>query len=283
MSGFEDTIPDDIHTSYVNTINGEEDAPLETVFTQQSTTLVSFFALQLVDIPLCFQKTKSLYSPTASIPKLRFLNMLMRHGKKAKMAKAYALALHTIAQVASSKHRDVFSGSSWRHLYAAFNQVHFTQNVSKHGTPFPSLLPTAFSLLNVDEQPYTADAYYTPEEDWFQNCLLDELEQHLPIFSFFVKKVDKMKRKHSRGKTGKYSISWKYVPKYKRFIATLRWLTRDVRFQKAKTFNLRLLRSLETLLFDRQSHLVFQLRQFVHRFAYQNHKKTLLHTLKSTS
>ena len=250
---------------------------------QQSTTLVSFFALQLIDIPLCFQKTKSLYSATASVPKLRFLNMLMRHGKKAKMAKSYALALHAIALTASIKHRDVSSGLSWRYLYVAFNQVRFTPNVSKLGVPSPSLLPTALSLLSIDERPHTADTYHTPEEDWFQNCLLDELERHLPVFSFFVKKVDKMKRKHSRGKTGKYSISWKYIPKYKRFIATLRWLTRDVRFQKAKTFDLRLLRSLETLLFDRQSHLVFKLRQFVHRFAYQNHKKTLLHTLKSTS
>jgi hypothetical protein len=103
LGGFEETIPDDIHLTYNNTIVDDECDPLETVFEHQYTTLVSFFALQLIDIPLCFRKTKSLYSLTAATPKLRLLNMLMRHGKKAKMASAYALALHSIAATSSTK------------------------------------------------------------------------------------------------------------------------------------------------------------------------------------
>ena len=51
---------------------------------------------------------------------------------------------------------------------------------------------------------------------------IDELEKHIPLFSFYVKKVDKLKRKHSRGKSGKYSIIWKYIPRYKRMLTTLR-------------------------------------------------------------
>ena len=137
--------------------------------------------------------------------------------------------------------------------------------------------------LDLYSQQHEPETYATDEGNWVHNFFYDELENYKPTFSFYVRKVDKMKRKHSRGKTGKYVISWKYVPRYKRILTVLRWLVKDIRFQKPKTFQQRITISLETLLFSKKTHLVYQLRRFVHRFAYQSYKKTLLKTLRSTS
>jgi hypothetical protein len=50
----------------------------------------------------------------------------------------------------------------------------------------------------------------------------EALEEYFPIFSFYVRKVDKGVRKNSRGKSGKYVIIWKYTPPYKRLYVLLR-------------------------------------------------------------
>ena len=108
---------------------------------------------------------------------------------------------------------------------------------------------------------------------------MHELFSYSPVFSFFVNSVNKLKRRHSRGKSGKYEIIWKYVPRYKRLLVVLRWLSKDIQFQKSRTFRHRVERSLETLLFDKSNHLVYQLRQFVHKFVFHRYRKTLLQTL----
>jgi hypothetical protein len=42
------------------------------------------------------------------------------------------------------------------------------------------------------------------------------LKDYLPSFAFKVQKVDKQVQKFSRGKSGKYSLSWSYLPPQKR-------------------------------------------------------------------
>jgi hypothetical protein len=69
--------------------------------------------------------------------------------------------------------------------------------------------------------------------------LTDQLGGYKPTFMFKVQKVDKSTRKHSRGKSGKYVILWKYVPVYKRLYVVLRWLIQDMTFQKARKFELK--------------------------------------------
>jgi hypothetical protein len=132
-------------------------------------------------------------------------------------------------------------------------------------------------------QQYSTPAVESSNHSWAYTAVNDELKRYLPLFSFYIRKVDKLKRKHSRGKSGKYSIVWKYVPQYRRLLTVIRWLTRDVKFQKPKTLFSRILQSIETLLFDRSNHLIFKFRNFVHHFVFQHHKKTLLKHLRSTS
>ena len=49
-----------------------------------------------------------------------------------------------------------------------------------------------------------------------RNVVLTNINKIDPIFSFYVYKVDKAIYKNSRGRSGKYTFIWKYLPPYKR-------------------------------------------------------------------
>ena len=109
----------------------------------------------------------------------------------------------------------------------------------------------------------------------------EELSKYKPVFAFFIKKVDKLKRKHSRGKTGKYTVTWQYVPAHKRLIVVQHWFSKDVRFQKQNTFSKRLYQAIEMLFLNPKSSNLYKFRSFVHKFVFQKYKNTLLKTLAS--
>jgi hypothetical protein len=45
-------------------------------------SIANFFTTNMIDIPRCLKKSYSLYKPIFELPHLKFLNILMRHGKK---------------------------------------------------------------------------------------------------------------------------------------------------------------------------------------------------------
>ena len=268
---------------YIDSIDDDDELALTYVLGQNSLTLLSFFTFQMVDIPHAFKKSKSLYSNSMRTPHLRLTTMLMRRGRKVYTSKLYSSAIHSLAQNFTTYAEDDSSYAEWRLQYNIFS----TCSISLTRTSAPSLVfNRKFPALEVTDkfrQINRSRQVETSTDYWVYGLIQEELLSYLPIFSFYIRKVDKLKRKHSRGKSGKYSIVWKYVPKYKRFITVLRWLVRDIRFQKFRTFGERLLRSLETFVLDPHSHLISKLRSFVHVFVFQHHKKTLLKTLRSVA
>lgn len=259
---------------------GDADTSLENIFLNQSVTLTSFFASQLVDVPTCFKRIKSLYSSTMSTPELRLITMIMRHGRRSYVAKNYSQCLYKLSYLKWERNSWDASAGLWRLYYGAFAQISLS-SILNGPTVYSS--PLALELTDNYSQEFTKDGFLARDDSWFQELLFLELIQYTPVFTFFISKVDKLKRKHSRGKTGRYSIGWKFIPKYKRLLIVLRWLVKDIRFQKSKTLNQRIQKSFENLMFDKSAHLVYQLRNFVHRFVFQNYRKTLLKTLRSSS
>ncbi len=69
-------------------------------------TITSFFASNMVDMPVCFKKSKSLYSKTFELPLLKFTNMLMRAGKRGQTVKHVTLSFtqcfHQIIRLSNS-------------------------------------------------------------------------------------------------------------------------------------------------------------------------------------
>ena len=270
----------DLIFEFNDSLEGDIDIALDSVFVNKSPTLVSFFSAQMIDIPLCFGKSKSLHYLSAANPQTRLINMLTRHGRRLYTAKMYTFSLHQLSTLFKKGLLEDNELTQWRALYTGFVKSRYSiTETSFIGSD--AVIPEP--LVDLYGQEHDQEHYLADGANWVHGLLYEEIAEYKPTFSFYIRKVDKMKRKHSRGKSGKYAISWKYVPQYKRMLTVLRWLVKDVRFQKPKTFQQRINLSLETLLFSKTNHLAYQLRQFVHRFVFQNFKKTLLKTLRSTS
>jgi len=246
-------------------------------FLRQS-TIKSFFNSQLVDVPICFQKSKSLYTPTFEIPLIKMSNMIMRSGLRGQVMKqvtgSFAYFFHNLVSDLTSP-----EACSWHKLHHLLDNVFVTP-----GTRFTGLGSALSGTMPLRADNQLEGLRIKFNHKMSVNYLLFEtLMKSAPIFSFYVRKVDKSIRKNSRGKSGKYTIIWKYIPVYKRLYATLRWLLKELKFQKLKTLETRLVNMLQTFLVDPNSSFVVRLRKFVHGFVFYNYKSTLLKQLKSTS
>jgi hypothetical protein len=244
------------------------------LFLRQS-TITSFFIVNMIDMPICFKKSKSLYSKTFELPLLKFINLIMRKGLREKTLKSTTLSFFNFFNKFFSK--AVINYNKWRSIYTFLLNT-YTTNTSVLNSHF-STKPLDLNSRHV----LTEKGLSFNSSLFFKKNLFDKLGDYIPLFSFYIRKVDKSIRKNSRGKSGKYMIIWKYVPSYKRLYVTMRWFLKDLKFQKLKTFDERLIKTIETFLLTPELSFVCKLRRFTHFFVFQNHKKTLLKTLKSTS
>jgi len=274
---------DDVHSFYLDSLKNDPHLPLTQFFVYKYPTLVSFFVSQMVDIPHSFKRAKSLYSASTLAPQARFTTMLMRHGRRAYISKVYSLAFSHITYRFQSKVSKSEVLRTWKFYYAMFTQLKVLKSTS-HAKPFYySNRSGKASITTTFKQVKSNKFYEVLSGDWVQYSFYRELLEYLPVFGFSVRKVDKLRRRHSRDRSSKHFIIWKYIPKYRRFLMVLRWLVQDVRFRKSKTFQERLTRSLESLFFDKSDNLVYKLRRFAHEYVFQTKKKTLLATLKATT
>lgn len=245
------------------------------LFIRQS-TITSFFALNMIDMPLCFKKSKSLYSTTFELPTLKLSNMLMRDGNREKIFKNLTLSLDKCYfNLLKSQHSDYVK---WSSLYSNLFQLTSTSLLSNSST---SIIREDIQILR--SRTLTDNNVHLQSGQNVVTLLLDKVKDFLPLFSFYIRKVDKSIRKHSRGKSGKYTIIWKYIPTYKRLFVTLRWFLKDLKFQKARTLDARLYKTIETFFLSPDLSFVAKLRRFSHFFVFQNYKKTLMRSLKSVS
>lgn len=183
-------------------MGGDADVSLDTILIQQSSTLASFFATQLIDIPACFDKALYAHSSLADKPKLRVVTMLMRRGKKLKVSKLFALSTLNLSAQRAADANEI----TWRLIFAAFNQLSISNLGQPAGPLNLSCLPPETELLDKYAQVSTRTDQLVSDYDQFSELLFDEILAYLPSFSFFIKRVDKLKHRHSRGKSGKYEI-----------------------------------------------------------------------------
>ena len=87
--------------------------------------------------------------------------------------------------------------------------LHYILNtflIDSRSQPFYVKLPKDLQLPVYKGDQIEAEKYYPNSKVFLKTFFLDTLQPYLPIFSFYIRKVDKSIRKNSRGKSGKYSI-----------------------------------------------------------------------------
>lgn len=106
------------------------------------------------------------------------------------------------------------------------------------------------------------------------------LKDYRPSFSFKVQKVDKQVQKYSRGKSGKYSLTWSYLPPKRRWLVVLQWLKKDFIFQKNSTLHSRVRQGITMLLGSPEETSLAHTRRFVHNFIFKKFRKVLVNLVK---
>lgn len=275
-ASFKDNLPLKNLTK-VNQNTWPNDEVLHTFSFFRSSSVTLFFVNAMVDLPLCFKKSKSLFSKSFEIPLLRLINFITIHGKRGLAWKSFTQSLFIFLKKWISLNLDKEFFYSWNFLYSVTRSYFFNPQSLTNSFFFKSA-----PSLELGNHLFKKKKFYSTK--FYLNLyLLDSLRGFDPIFTFFIKKNDKLKRKHARGKVEKLKLMWKYVPFYKRLYQTIRWLFKDLKFQKFKFLHLRLLDVIETFLLNPELSFLFRIKNFVHSFVFQKFKSTLLKTLKTVA
>ena len=115
----------------------------------------------------------------------------------------------------------------------------------------------------------------------FENHILSLFKQIKPIFSFYIYDVGKMAWKHSRGKTGRFKLIWKYIPQYKRLLRLIQWFNKEFRSLPFKNLNQKIFNLLLIYTFNFKKTLSYKITKFSHNYVYKNFKFSFLKTLRT--
>jgi hypothetical protein len=103
------------------------------------------------------------------------------------------------------------------------------------------------------------------------------------IFSFYIYKVDKHIYKNSRGKSGKFTFIWKYIPSYKRISRIVYWLVKEVKIAPGKTLQQRINLVLTTLFNNPSRTLIWRIKKFSLNYTYYSLRRSLLETFRTSA
>lgn len=235
-----------------------------------------FFRDNLIDVPRCFAKTKSVRRPINQVDLLKFNNYLMRDGKRLKLFGKLSKSIKFIIQEQKTlNHRTFKTPFSWRNIYITFNYM-------LHTGPTHNQIPSFKEEVTTFGHTMLPIGKYI-EDEWNINTLLfKNLYQMLPIFSFYIYKVDKKIYKNTRGKSGKFTFIWKYVSPYKRRMLVMHWLLKELRVKQGRSLEDRLNSLIQTLCISPETTWVWRVRKFSHAYVYRNSRRTLAETYRTS-
>ena len=221
-------------------------ATLQTYFPQQ-TPLISGLHKSKPLVKAKYTLTEDLH--------IKFFKMFIRSGNAERILKTFNLAFSSVLT----------------------HQPRF-KPLDNHKLFFKGLLYSSGTLLAYKYNDLTLNEF-NPKSNT-SNLLKTILKDYLPSFAFKVQKVDKQVQKFSRGKSGKYSLSWSYLPPQKRWFVLLQWLKRDFIFQKNTTIDARFRQGLQTLFTSPHETSLVQTRKFVHSFIFKKFRKVLVNLVR---
>lgn len=242
----------------------------------RKSTFIDFFLTNLVDIPICFKKIKSLRRRNFEFFFLKFTNLLMRKGKREQifsfLLKAFSDFFYSQFEISKFPNWRI----SWFEIFFFFNfniKLKYLNLWSEKSSFNDELLNFNFTL---NENFKEMDSRV-----FFKNFFYSKLTQFSPLFSYFVYNVDKNIRKYTRGKSGKYVFVWKYVAPYKRSYLTYRWFLKELKFDDNRYFHKRLYNLFQTLTYNIKQTFAWKSKNYTYAFIFKNFRKSLMSNLKT--
>lgn len=261
-------------------------------------SFISFFINNLIDVPICFKKSRSLRRKNFELPLLKICSLLMKKGKKEKTIKLFFTIFRTDSLLLIENFPLFSINFFWIQDYLLLINRLFVQN--ENTLLLLRELGTSGDEQNTDlreegdELPVNNEKNLRiddssnvevkqNEELIIKNKILKSLSFVSPVFAYFIYSVDKNIRKFSRGKSGKYRFVWKYVAPYKRPHVVLKWLVKEIKFINEKTFQKRLTEMFLLLKHFPETSFTWKSKNFSHNYVFRNFKKTLMTHLKTIS
>jgi len=242
-----------------------------------SSSFYNFFSVNRVDIPKCFKNTFSVKRSVNEIMFLKFNNYLMRDGGRYKSFKFFVNFLWKFFEdLKTLSVKPYKSYSNWRDIFITLNSLSFSN---------PNYL--TIDLNNDESLTYGHKFTGTSKEiqsDWnIRNFFNKNLQSLMPMFSFYIYKVDKKIFKNTRGKSGKYTFIWKYVSPYKRLFLVMHWIMKELRLKPGRTLEDRLYLTLNTLLLSPNKTWIYKVKKFSYNYVYRNSRRTLAETYRTVT
>ena len=234
-------------TKYVNTPKSVQD-----LYSSIEVPFIRFFNSNYIDVPECFSINKSIKRNINSTELIKFSNMLMRKGRKIHCLNLLNTSLSNIENSKSLNDTKLN-----RLSYLLLNE---------------NLLNTKSVNLNLNTQSTL----------YIRSLLLSNMSLLESIFSFYIYKVKKKIYKNTRGKSGKNTFIWKYVPSFKRLKLVMYWLSKDVRSRQGLKYRIRLTNLLTDLIFNYKTTTAYKVKKFSHNYVYKYSKTTLGTTFRTS-
>lgn len=243
----------------------------------RKSSFISFFVENMIDVPICFKKSKSLKRKNFELNLLKFVNLLMRQGKKEKTIKQFNTSFFNFFLAFKIttlwKNTTVFD---WIDLFFFFNNSfkHFEDGVFDD-VESQAISPLLFNNFIV------ANGKLVQNNFFIKNFIQSKISPITPVFSYFIYNVDKNVRKFSRGKSGKYLFIWKYIAPYKRLYVTFKWIFKDVTFNAKPTFLKRVEDTFLNLTLNPQDSFAWKSKNYTYAYIFKNMRKSLMANLKT--
>jgi len=241
------------------------------------TPFTNFFKIYNLDIPKCFVNSKSLLRPSYNFYFLRLNNFFMRQGKRYKSYRLFNKALWNFKHYSHLKFINLEKSDDltmlnleWKVFYLNLVSISYNTQYNKYEhTPILPSSKISYENLFTFPQKNITNSWYPKK--WF----FSKIKSLEPVFSFYIYKVDKKIFKNTRGKSGKYTFIWKYIPFYKRRLLVMFWLMRELKVQSGRSIVDRLTKLIELVILNFKSTWIWRIRNFSHNYVYKNSLKTL--------
>jgi len=164
---------------------------------------------------------------------------------------------------------------SWKDFYLTYN--HLALSNTYNVLDFERLEVSDFGNLHYK---YIKDIVTNVH---LKTILFRNIHTLLPMFSFYIYKVDKQIFKNTRGKSGKYTFIWKYVTQYKRIFLVMYWLLKELRMMPGRTLRDRLRAILYTFIFRPNKTWIHKIKKFSNNYVYRNCRHTLAENYRTVT
>lgn len=238
-------------------------------------TFSSFFRSNLTDIPDCLDRIRSLRRVQNELPLIKLNNYFMRDGKRYFTLKRLNKIL-TSSRSNKIKHLNNIPSLefNWKTIFLHMSCMSVSPNSLSY-----------FSYIQDEELPFDKEFQFpikTTIEGWSSlEWVVKSIKKMLPMFSFYIYKVDKKIFKNTRGKSGKYTFIWKYLAAYKRPFLVMYWLMRELRVAPGRTIQERIDFVISNLLNAPKSTWIWRIKQFSHNYVYYNCRRTLAESYRT--